>query len=386
MSERWDGRTKLLCYGLSSGTMIRISTTATEMIALNDLENGGAAAVEIPLVDVGRDGPVALAERAADRVALLVAQARRHYGGVTLRLGDRASHRWLIRNGNPYRHEIAAIAARVRVPGAVVLNLSYEWSCTSGVGPDPGGEGMRMLRTLDWPLKGLGASLVVARFETDAGDYYNATWPGFVGVLTAMAPGRFCAAINQPPARRVSGRCWFDWAIHRRGVWRQSALPPSHLLRKVFDECRTYAEAKALLVETPLCMPAFFTLAGADAEGCVIERQELKAAVHEAPMSISNHWLSLPMSGYHDRGTDTVGRRRAMDACRDVTPDEFSWVVPPILNAKTHASAIANAGREQFLLQGWEAGRAVTTVFDLQERLRAETSRTRPAPAAAARA
>jgi hypothetical protein len=157
-------------------------------------------------------------------------------------------------------------------------------------------------------------------------------------------------------------------------------------LRRVFDECRTYAEAKALLVETPLCIPAFFTLAGAHAEGCIIERQELRAAVHEAPMSISNHWLSLPMSGYHDRGTDTVGRRGLMDACRDVTPDGFSWVVPPILNPKTHASAIANAAREQLLLQGWEAGRPVTAVFDLQEHLRAESSRTRAAPAAAARA
>ena len=351
-----------------------------------DPVGGNAALPTIPLLDIGRAGPVALAERAADRVALLVAEARKHYGGMTLRLGDRATHQWLIRNGNPYRHEIAAIAARVPVPGAFVLNLSYEWSCTAGVGPDPSGQGMRMLRTLDWPLKGLGASLVVARFATDAGDYYNATWPGFIGVLTAMAPRRFCAAINQPPARRISGRCWFDWAIHRRGVWRQSALPPSHLLRRVFDECHSYAEAKALLVETPLCIPAFFTLAGPNAEGCVIERQELRAAVHEAPMSISNHWLSLPIGGYHDRGTDSVGRRGLMDACRDVTPDGFSWVVPPILNSRTHASTVANAGREQLLLQGWEAGRPVTAVFDLRERRRAGSSQTTAAPAAAARA
>ena len=346
----------------------------------------GAGLVDIPLLDIGRDGPVALAEHAADRLAILVASARRHYGGVTLHLGDRATHQWLLRNGNPYRHEIAAIAARFPVPGAIVLNLSYEWSCTAGVGPDPDRQGMRMLRTLDWPLKGLGASLVVARYETDAGEYYSATWPGFVGVLTATAPGRFCAAINQPPARRISGRCWFDWAIHRRGVWRQSALPPSHLLRKVFDECRSYAEAKARLIETPLCIPAFFTLAGADSEGCVIERQELRAAVHEAPMSISNHWLSLPISGYHDRGTDSVGRRALMDACRDSVPDGFSWVVPPILNPKTHASVVANAHSAKLLLQGWEAARPVTAVFDLQERLHGESSRTRAAPKSAASA
>lgn len=340
----------------------------------------------IPLFDLGREGPVALMERCDDRLALIVAHARKHYGGMTLRMGDRATCQWLTRNGNPYRHEIQTIAAKVPVPGAFVLNLSYEWCCTAGVSADPDGAGTRMLRTLDWPLEGLGASVVVSRQETEAGVYYNVTWPGFVGVLTAMAPGRFSAAINQPPARRISGRCWFDWAIHRRGVWRQSALPPSHVLRQVFDECRTYEEARARLVETPLCIPAFFTLAGTDGEGCVIERHERRASVHEAPMSISNHWLNLPLAGHYDRGTDTVGRRRAMDVCRDETPDGFSWVAPPILNHKTRAAVVANARTGQLMVQGWEGRAAATSVFSLRERLAAERPRTSIAPRAAARA
>lgn len=340
----------------------------------------------IPLIDLGGEGPAALMDRAADRMALIVAQARKHYGGLTLRLGDRATSQWLTRNGNPYRHEIEAIAAEVPVPGAVVLNLSYEWCCTAGVGPDPTGVGTRLLRTLDWPLSGLGASVVVARRRTDAGDYYNVTWPGFVGVLTAMAPGRFSAAINQPPARRLSGRCWFDWAIHRRGVWRQSALPPSHLLRQVLDECRTYAEAKARLTTTPICIPAFFTLAGVDGEGCVIERQEHRASVHHAPMSISNHWLGLPLSTHYDRGTDTVGRRKAMDACRDRVADGFSWVTPPILNRKTRTAVVANARREQLMVQGWEGEAPATRVFSLLEHRGDESRQTTTGMPAAATA
>lgn len=347
---------------------------------------GGEPLPKIPLHDLGRAGPVALMDRFPELLATIVAESRKHYGGLTLRVGDQASWQWLTRNGNPYRDEIAAVAARSPVPGAFLLNLSYEWSCTAGVGPDPEGKGTRMLRTLDWPLKGLGQSVVVARHETDAGEYYNVTWPGFVGVLTAMAPGRFAAAINQPPARRVSGRLWFDWLIHRRGVWRQSALPPSHLLRRVFDECRTYAEAKALLVETPLCIPAFFALAGSDGDGCVVERHERQAFVHEAPVSISNHWLHLPMTAHYDRGTDTLGRRQAMEGWRETAANDFTWVVPPILNHRTRVAAVINAKRRHLLVQGWEAYRPVTVCFSLRERLAGETPRTTAARQAAGRA
>ncbi|TVR83778.1 MAG: hypothetical protein EA405_03715 [Rhodospirillales bacterium] len=345
---------------------------------------GGTGLPEIPFFDLGDEGPVALIEMAATYLGQVVAEARKHYGGLTLRLGDRATAQWLTRNGNPYRQEIAAIAARIPVPGAFLLNLSYEWSCTSAAGRDPAGSGLRLLRTLDWPLDGIGRTVVVARHDTALGPYLNVTWPGYVGVLTAMATGRFAAAINQPPARRISGSCWFDWAIHRTGVWRRSALPPAHLLRQVFEQCATYDEAKAVLTETPLCIPAFFTLAGADGQGVVIERQEHRAAVHAAPFSISNHWLGFPMGGFHDRGTDTVGRRAAMDDVRDVATNDMSWVTPPILNRKTRVSVIANAKRGSLLVQGWERQAPVTAVFNLQERLGGDTARTKPAPALAA--
>ena len=136
-----------------------------------------------------------------------------------------------------------------------MLNMSYEWSCSAGVGADPTGVGNRLLRTLDWPLPGLGRALVVARQQGAAGCYYNVTWPGYVGVLTAMAPGRFSAAINQPPLRRFTGSLPLDWVLGRFSIYRHGGLPPSHLLRRVFDECRGYEDAKRMLVETPVCLP-----------------------------------------------------------------------------------------------------------------------------------
>jgi hypothetical protein len=334
----------------------------------------------IPLFDVCEAGPLALLDKAPDRLTAIVAEGRKQYGGLALRMGDRASWQWLTRNGNPYRDEIAAVAAHVSVPGAYLLNLSYEWTCTSGVGRDPRGEGNRMLRTLDWPMNGLGRIVVVARQRGDAGPYYNVTWPGFVGVLTAMAPGRFSAAINQPPMRRFSGSCWFDWLINRTGTWRKSALPPSHLLRRVFDECRTYGEAREMLAETPLCLPAFFSLSGADRdEGCVIERLEHRAAVHETPASIANHWLGFDVPG-RDRGTDSGGRRNLMETVRDRVGDDFSWVRPPILNDNTRLAVIANAARCTLMVRGWETEGPATRVFSLEGLPPDGTVRTKSAP------
>jgi len=47
-----------------------------------------------------------------------------------------------------------------------------------------------------WPFSGLGRYVAVAHMRGEGGDFYTATWPGYVGALTAMAPGRFAACIK----------------------------------------------------------------------------------------------------------------------------------------------------------------------------------------------
>jgi hypothetical protein len=319
----------------------------------------------IPFVEGRNASPLALVEELPEHLAEIMSEARRHYGGLALRLGDGLSRRWLARSQNPYRDEIAAIAGRVGRPGMVLLNLSYEWTCTSGVAGARRGKGSRLLRTLDWQLDGLGRAVVVAGRRGPAGPYHDVTWPGFVGVATAMAPGRFSAAINQPPMRVFSPSFHLDWVLNRARVWRRSGLPPTHLLRRVFDDCHTYDEAKAALTETPLCLPAFFTLSGIGADqGCVIERLEDKARVHEAPASIANQWLDLSVPG-RGRGGDNQARRDIMTSLGGHADDDFSWVVPPILNATTRVSVIANAADGTLVVQGWEAGAPATQVFTL---------------------
>ena len=46
---------------------------------------------------------------------------------------------------------------------------------------------------------GLGRHVEVARMCGSGGDFDSVTWPGYAGVLTASARGRFAACINQAP-------------------------------------------------------------------------------------------------------------------------------------------------------------------------------------------
>lgn len=216
---------------------------------------------QIPLIDAREGGPAQVARLADRQLRELFRLARRLVTPPLLALGDRVARHWLERNGNPYLPEIEAIAARLPGRGAYALNASYEWCCTSGVGEDPQG-GIRLLRVLDWGQSGLGSNLVLARQRGSAGEYINITWPGFVGVLTAMAPGRFAVALNQPPMPSWGLSLPVNWALSRIPVWRSQALPPAHLLRRVCDTCANYAEAKVALAQTPLCIPALFTIAG----------------------------------------------------------------------------------------------------------------------------
>ncbi len=319
----------------------------------------------IPVLEIAGGGADAIAGAAPERFALIVASAEAHYGRLAMAAGDALSRRWLGRANNPLRAEIDAVAIRFGRPGAHLLNLSYEWTCTTGVAADPSGLGNRMLRTLDWPLRGLGRAVVVARQEGSAGEYLNVTWPGFAGIATAMAKGRFAAALNQPPMPRFTPSCRLDWAIMRARVYARAELPPAHLLRRVFDTCATYAEARAMLSTTPLCLPAIFTLSGtAEDEGCVIERTENQTHVREAPACAANHWQSFHRPG-RSRGAESEKRAHRLREIQRRAPDGFAWLSAPILNATTRVAVVANAKRGVLWVQGFEADGPATAPLTL---------------------
>lgn len=320
---------------------------------------------EIPVVALDASDTAELASRQSARVAALAETAARVYPRWLLGFGDRRSRRWLVRQDNPYLAEIDRIAEAAGVPGVHLLNLSYEWACTTGAAGDHGNKGMRMLRVLDWPMPGLGRNLVVARHPGPLGDWFNVTWPGFTGVLTGMAPGRFAAAFNQPPLRKRTPFRATDWVADRIGVGRSLALPPAHLLRRAFETCRSYAEAKRMLAETPICLPAFFVLAGTrDEEAAVIERLETRACLHEAPAAVSNHWLEIEFGGM-PRGGHSELRRELMVGWLERRRRVFDWLEPPILNGDTRVAVETNAATGELIVVGFEPEGQATRLLRL---------------------
>lgn len=320
----------------------------------------------IPVIETGADFPMAtlLAEEA--RTHALLDQATRFIPGIALRVADGISRRWLERWSNPLLPEIDAIAARLRRPGAYFLSVNYEWGCTVGVRPCPDARSARLVRVLDWRTKGLGRNIVAANVRGPAGPFITLTWPGYTGVLQAMAPGRFSAALNQAPMRKAGGGFLpLDWAVNRVRLWRMPHPTPAHLLRTAFETAPSFAEAKRLLAEHPIASPAIFSLAGLDpGETCIIERTEEAACVHPGPAAAANHWQTPGWRG-RPRGIDSAGRFRLMSqAACDFDPG-FSWLRPPVLNKCTRLVMMADAARGSLVAQGFESDGPATLPLEL---------------------
>jgi len=265
---------------------------------------------------------------------------------------DRVARRWLMRVRAPYVAEIEAIAATLGFPGIWFLNGSYEWGCTA-LAREEGGRPW-LVRTLDWPFPGLGRHVEVAHMRGPGGDFFSVTWPGYVGVLTAMAPGRFGASINQAPMWRRTRHPWFrlyDVAANAVNTWRRVRyIPPDQLLRGAFEECADFAAARERLETTPVARPVIFTLAGVrPGEQCVIERTETGFATRTSATCAANDWHA-PIAGWEGRiGPDVVftctnaeatevsrNRRDALAAWSGAfARDTFAWVAPPVLNRFT---------------------------------------------------
>jgi hypothetical protein len=335
-----------------------------------------AAQIEIPLVDIGDASPVELVRMFPERAHALANAAKSTFGvasravaAASLPLADRASRNWLERANNPYQEEIKELAAILGIRGAWFLNVCFEWACTTGVWETEGGPLLR--RVLDWPFPKLGENIVVARHHARAGFFLNMTWPGFNGVLQAMAPDRFAAAINQAPIRRRGTGYAGDWLQARIAVSKSAALPPAHLLRRVFETAANYAAAKDLLCHTPIAVPAIFILSGAAVgEGCVIERTENTFALRtmeSGRVCAGNHFEAHPRDtrrGWRPRPIDSMGRAE----CARGLPSDlagFDWFISPIANAHSRLVFTANAASHALALKGVHGTEAVTQTLTL---------------------
>ncbi|MFL6796893.1 MAG: hypothetical protein ACJ8F3_05725 [Xanthobacteraceae bacterium] len=264
---------------------------------------------------------------------------------------DAVTRRWIEHSRSPYLAEIRAIANGVGLPGIWFLNGSYQWGCTAAARDENGAPWL--VRTLDWPFPGLGRHLAVMRMRGPAGEFLNVSWVGYAGVLTAVAPRRFAAAINQAPLRRRTHAPWlrpFDIAANALHTWSVRFCPPDHLLRHVFETCENFAEARRKLETEPVARPVIFTLTGCQSgERCVIERTEEGYATRVDDTAAANDWLDgsdcwearintthlLTRTYQEARERSRLRREALVDWPHPFAEGGFAWLTPPVLNVFT---------------------------------------------------
>ena len=319
----------------------------------------------IPVLDTGPSFPMEtlLAEEA--RAHALLDSATVPLPSAALRQLDKVSRRWLAKWENAHLPEIDAIAERLGRPGAYFLSVNYEWACTCRVAPGPDRKSARLVRVLDWRSPGLGRHVIAARVQSPRGEFVTLTWPGYTGVLTGMAPGRFSAALNQAPMRKAIGFYVLDWAVSRRRVWTMPHPTPAHLLRSVFETAADFAEARERLTREPISTPAIYSLAGLrPSETLVIERTETEARVHVGPNVAANHWEAAGWRG-RSRGMQSAERAAMMHCIMAEMPTDFAWLKPPILNPTTRVVMVSDAAEGRLVAQGYEDMRPATEPLDL---------------------
>lgn len=310
---------------------------------------------DIPVVDIREGGPLAHLrqsgpEARALRDACLDFLPRAAW--PLLPLLDWASRLWLSRSRSPYLAELVQLTSELDYSGVWLLNAAYQWACTALAGEADGAPWL--LRTLDWPFRGLGRYTAVAHMAGRYGDFFSVTWPGYVGVLTAMAPSRFAACINQAPLRRRTSHPRlrpYDFAVNAIALWRsRDLMPPDQLLRRAFETCPDYAAVRQLLETTAVSRPVIYTLIGnSPRERCVIERTETGFVTREEETSAANDWVPARAgwegrigtrrfltSTFAEAASYSRARREALKAWPDpLSASDFGWVREPVLNPYT---------------------------------------------------
>jgi hypothetical protein len=337
----------------------------------------------IPLVDVREGGSLRHARESQLQARGLRDACVAWFPAVArplVPLFDTVARRWLVRSQSPYVGEVSAIAALLGFPGIWFLNGSYQWSCTALAREE--GDAPWLARTLDWPFPGLGRFVELAHMRGPAGEFINVTWPGYVGVLTACAPGRFAAALNQAPMRRrTHGRLLRIYDLAANAVTTllcSRAIPPDQLLRRVFEVARSYDDARRMLETTPVARPVIYTLAGCGpGERCVIERTETGHNTRSDDYGAANDWLdSTPQwegrigaskvltASFEEAAAASHARREGLAGWRgSFVRDSFGWAVPPVLNPYTRIAVEMCPARGILRVVGYERGNSEEVAY-----------------------
>lgn len=318
----------------------------------------------IEVVDVGADFPMEIGIALGERVYQLRQEAIGHLSPSLVRILDRLARAWLKRNRSPYLKEIDALAGRAREPGVFLLNLSYEWGCSTAVKLAPDGN-VVLQRTLDWSVAGLGRHIVAARIACPLGAWMAMTWPAYTGVIQAIAPGRFAAAINQPMPARRTGWLRLDALLAGAASWRSTAVQPGHLLRRAFETAPTFAAAREILMREPVAAPVIYTLAGIEpGEAVTIERDGRDVRVLDDALAV-NEWRAGDWRGRQHPAFENERRLAAIAGAPVDWDATMAWVAWPMLNEGTRLAMLACPVTGRLMARGYEAAAPATEVLDI---------------------
>jgi acid ceramidase len=160
--------------------------------------------------------------------------------------------------------------------------LGQTFGCTAFAVETPGG--ILHARNLDWWAENgvLERCTATSHFSgAQAGDFTTVGWPGFIGVFSGIAPGRFAISLNA--------------VLSRDPV--QVATPVVFLIRAVLEEARSFSDALATLSNAVLPCDCLLLLTGVRAgELVVIERTPSRYALRHAKdgyVCVTNGYLQL---------------------------------------------------------------------------------------------
>ena len=193
--------------------------------------------------------------------------------------------------------EVDALAAMTGVPSDAVLlvNLSYDvtkvlWGCTAFAVDTP--EGPLHARNLDWWTENglLSSKTLIIDYHRPGRDFRVVGWPGFLGALSGLAPGRFAVTLNAVLSDELP----------------QMAPSITFLLRFVLETAATYHEAVRILADTPIATDCLLLVTGVEpGQMVVIERTPTRAALRpptDGFLIVANDYRALGTRP--DRGTE----------------------------------------------------------------------------------
>jgi hypothetical protein len=226
--------------------------------------------------------------------------------------------------------------------------IEESFGCTAMAFNLDGNRGVAHVRNLDWDLKGCGPKSVIIHYKGEEGPFTAPSWPGFVGVLSGVAPGRFSATINMAPQVSMPGTQW----------------PVTFALRIAFEECGTFDEAVKYLTRVKLAASTLFMVVGTKKDqAVVIEHTGSKARcrwMEDGVLVVTNHYVYAGFTEHNKDDEDSEDRLTfAEEAARRGARLPLSKMLPllgrsPVLWERTRQRMAFVPKSGEFLVHYWD--------------------------------